>query len=157
VKLTAHLGASVVVGLPTEAQWEWACRAGTTTHDHFGDVPGADRFNYNGSQTWNGSKKGTNRKATTDVGSFPPNPWGLFDLHGNVWEWCADEDEAYTGDDRTDQEVKDINSDNSNHVLRGGSWYGYPPGLRARGGTRHGRPLCPAGAGRGRCSRGGLE
>jgi uncharacterized protein (TIGR02996 family) len=119
------------VELPSEAQWEWACRAGTTTHFHFGDVPSTDRFNYNGSHTWNGSKKGTNRQLTTDVGSFAPNPWGLFDLHGNVWEWCADEYAPYTGEERTDPEVKDINSDNSQFVLRGGSWNFDPRYCRA--------------------------
>jgi uncharacterized protein (TIGR02996 family) len=121
-KLTAQLSDRVTAALPTEAQWEWACRAGTTTHFHFGDVPDADRFNYNGSYTWNGSKKGTNRAQTTDVGSFPPNPWGLFDLHGNVWEWCADAYKPYTSDEQIDPIGKNENADNSSRVLRGGSW-----------------------------------
>jgi formylglycine-generating enzyme required for sulfatase activity len=125
-KATAALGGSATVRLPTEAEWECACRAGTTTHYHFGDVPGADRFNYNGSSTWNGSKKGKNHKATTDVGSFAPNPWGLFDLHGNVWEWCADEDAPYTSHEQIDPIGKSENSDNSSFVVRGGSW-GYSP------------------------------
>jgi uncharacterized protein (TIGR02996 family) len=129
--LTAHLGASVVVGLPTDAQWEWVCRAGTTTHYHFGDVPDTDRLNCNGSDTWNGSMKGTNRQQTTDVGSFPPNAWGLFDLHGNVWEWCADEYAPYTSGKRTDPIAKSDGSDNSSRVLRGGSWGNGPQHCRA--------------------------
>jgi formylglycine-generating enzyme required for sulfatase activity len=119
------------VRLPTEAEWEFAGRAGTTTHYHFGDVPSTDLANYNGLLTWNGSKKGKNRKATTDVGSFPPNPWGLSDLHGNVWEWCADEEAPYTSHEQTDPVGKSENSDNISRVVRGGSWSGYPRYCRA--------------------------
>jgi formylglycine-generating enzyme required for sulfatase activity len=131
-KLTTQLSNQVTVELPTEAQWEWACRAGTTTHFHFGDVPGTDRFNYNGSYTWNGSKKGVHRKQTTDMGSFPPNPWGLFDLHGNVWEWCADAYAPYTSDEQIDPLGKSEDSGNSSRVLRGGSWYDNPLRCLAR-------------------------
>jgi uncharacterized protein (TIGR02996 family) len=118
------------VELPSEAQWEYACRAGTTTEYHFGDVINTDLANYDGNHSWNGSPKGVYRAETTDVGSFPPNPWGLFDLHGNVWEWCAGAYAPYTGD-RTDPEVKDINSDNSSLVLHGGSWHSIPQICRA--------------------------
>ena len=121
-KLTAHLNGRGAVCLPTEAEWECACRAGTTTHFHFGDVPSADLANYKGSFTWNGSRKGKNRKTTTDVGSFPANPWGLYDLHGNVWEWCADVYAEYTSDDQTDSNRSDRQSDDNARVLRGGSW-----------------------------------
>jgi uncharacterized protein (TIGR02996 family) len=130
-KLTAHLNGRSTVGLPSEAQWEWACRAGTTTHFHFGDVPDTKQFNYDGSHTWNGSKKGKNRKATTDVGSFTPNPWGLFDLHGNVHERCADADEPYTNDEQTDPVGKRKNPDNKLLIVRGGSWKYYPQDCRA--------------------------
>jgi uncharacterized protein (TIGR02996 family) len=129
-KLTAHAGGIGFVRLPTEAQWEWACRAGTTTHFHFGDVPSTDRFNYNGSYTWNGSKKGKYREQTTDIGSVSPNAWGLFDLHGNVWEWCADVYVPYTGDYRTDPEVKHLTW-TILRVLRGGSWSSDPRLCRA--------------------------
>jgi formylglycine-generating enzyme required for sulfatase activity len=129
--LTAHLGAPVTVGLQTETQWEWACRAGTTTHFHFGDVPSTDRFNYNGSYTWNGSKNGEYRKQTTDAGSFAPNPWGLCDLHGNVWEWCADEYAPYTSDERTNYVGKSEDSGNIFRVLRGGAWSNDPQSCRA--------------------------
>jgi uncharacterized protein (TIGR02996 family) len=130
-KLTAHLNGRAEVGLPTEAQWEWACRAGTTTHFHFGDVPSTDQFNYNGTNTWNGSKMGTFRMETTDVGTFPPNPWGLFDLHGNVWEWCADEYGPHASDEQIDPIGKNKNSNNSSRMLRGGSWNVYPRYCRA--------------------------
>ena len=83
------------IELPTEAEWECSCRAGTTTEYHFGDVINTDLANYNGNYTWNDSPKGKYRKTTTDVGSFPANPWGLYDMHGNVWEWCADIYEPY--------------------------------------------------------------
>jgi uncharacterized protein (TIGR02996 family) len=128
VKLTAHAAGRVSVRLPTEAEWECACRAGTTTHYHFGDVPNADLANYDGSQTWNESGKGMNRKATTEVGSFPPNPWGLFDMHGNVWEWCADQ---YRPNSADEQQDKSEESNNSLRVVRGGSWRGSPEYCRA--------------------------
>jgi uncharacterized protein (TIGR02996 family) len=94
-RLTAHLSGAALVRVPTEAEWEYACRAGTTTDYYFGDVINTDLANYDGAFTWNGSPEGARRQTTTDVGSFPPNPWGLFDMHGNVSEWCADEYEEY--------------------------------------------------------------
>jgi formylglycine-generating enzyme required for sulfatase activity len=122
--LTAHAGGSATVRLPTEAEWECACRAGTTTHYHFGDVLSADLANYNGAQTWNGSAKGKNRNTTTDAGTFPPNPWGLYDMHANVWEWCADPYRPYSVDE---QQHKNEESNENSRVLRGGSW-NYDPG-----------------------------
>jgi uncharacterized protein (TIGR02996 family) len=130
-ELTAHLGGSGAVRLPTEAEWEYACRAGTTTEYHFGDVLNTDLANHNGNYSWNDSPKGAYREETTGVGLFPANPWGLFDLHGNVWEWCSDEYAPYTSGDRTDPVGKSENSDNSYRVLRGGSWFDYPRSCRA--------------------------
>ena len=127
-KLTAHAGGSVTVRLPTEAEWEHACRAGTTTHFHFGDVPSTDLLNYSGIFTWNGSVRGKNRKTTSDVNTFPPNPWGLFDMHGNVWEWCSDEYRLYSDDGGGDQMV---GSDERPRAMRGGSWVNYPWNCRA--------------------------
>ena len=74
--------------------------------------------------------KGKNRKKTTVVGSFPANPWGLYDLYGNVWEWCADEYAVYTGDDQTDPCANDKQL-NEYRVLRGGSWFNHPLCCRA--------------------------
>jgi len=76
--------------LPSEAQWEYACRAGTTTPFYFGETITPDLVNYNGNSPYGGASKGQYRQETTSVGSFPPNAFGLYDMHGNVWEWCED-------------------------------------------------------------------
>ncbi len=76
--------------LPSEAEWEYACRAGTTTAFHFGETITTDLANYNGNHTYASEPKGEYRGKTTSVGKFPPNAFGLYDMHGNVWEWCED-------------------------------------------------------------------
>ena len=76
--------------LPTEAEWEYACRAGTTTPFNTGNNITTDQANYNGNYPYNGNAKGEYRGKTTPVGSFAPNAWGLFDMHGNLYEWCWD-------------------------------------------------------------------
>jgi formylglycine-generating enzyme len=76
--------------LPTEAEWEYACRAGTTTPFFFGDTISTDQANWLGRHPYGNSNKGVSREKMTPVGKFPPNPWGLYDMHGNVCEWCAD-------------------------------------------------------------------
>jgi formylglycine-generating enzyme required for sulfatase activity len=76
--------------LPSEAQWEYACRAGTTTPFHFGPTISTEAANYDGNYTYGQGERGIYREQTTDVASFPANPWGLHDMHGNVWEWCLD-------------------------------------------------------------------
>jgi sulfatase modifying factor 1 len=76
--------------LPTEAQWEFACRAGTTTATAFGDRLSSTQANFDGSQPFNGAPAGPYLHETTPVGRYPPNAWGLHDMHGNVWEWCRD-------------------------------------------------------------------
>ncbi|MER2517239.1 MAG: formylglycine-generating enzyme family protein, partial [Candidatus Accumulibacter phosphatis] len=76
--------------LPSEAEWEYACRAGTTTPFSFGDDISPEQVNYNGDSPYAGGEKGLNREKTVPVGSLPANPWGLYEMHGNVWEWCAD-------------------------------------------------------------------
>jgi formylglycine-generating enzyme required for sulfatase activity len=76
--------------LPTEAQWEYACRAGTTTATAFGDRLGNHQANFDGDHPYNGASSGPSHRATVPVGSYIPNPWGVLDMHGNVWEWCRD-------------------------------------------------------------------
>jgi len=76
--------------LPTEAQWEFACRAGKTTITAFGDRLGSSEANFDGTKPFNGAAAGPYRRETTRVGQYRGNPWGLFDMHGNVWEWCRD-------------------------------------------------------------------
>ena len=116
--------------LPSEAQWEYACRAGTTTPFHFGARIGTDQANFDGNYTYNGSAKGEYREQTVPVGSFPPNAFGLYDMHGNVWEWCED---AWHGNYKgapTDGSAWEAKGDVS-RVLRGGSGGYYPRFCRA--------------------------
>jgi formylglycine-generating enzyme required for sulfatase activity len=131
--------------LPTEAEWEYACRAGTTTPFHFGETISTDQANYDGKYIYADGKKGKYRGETTPVGSFPANAWGLYDMHGNVWEWCQD---TYTSE--LNEDIKDPLVDKSGdiRVPRGGSGDVSPRGCRAacRGGIapglRHGSYGC---------------
>ena len=112
--------------LPTEAEWEYGCRAGTTTPFYFGETLSTEQANYNGNHTFRQGEKGIYRGKTTPVGSFPANKFGLYDMHGNVYEWC--EDSWYTSyaekPDNLKQDGNIIWSSNNEkrHVLRGGSW-----------------------------------
>lgn len=107
--------------LPSEAEWEYACRAGTTTPFYFGDTITTDLANYDGKDTY-GSAQGKNRAETTDVGKFPANPFGLYDMCGNVWEWCRDEwHENYNNAPADGSSWLNYN-DNQSRCLRGGSW-----------------------------------
>jgi formylglycine-generating enzyme required for sulfatase activity len=110
--------------LPSEAQWEYACRAGTTTPFHFGETISPELANFNGNYTYREGQKGVYREQTTNAGSFPANAWGLHDMHGNVWEWCADHwhgnyNKAPAGDRPW---INKKAGDDSNRLLRGGSW-----------------------------------
>ncbi|MEM6260399.1 MAG: SUMF1/EgtB/PvdO family nonheme iron enzyme [Planctomycetota bacterium] len=109
--------------LPTEAEWEYACRAGTTSSFSFGLTISTDQSNYNGNFTYGAGRKGVFREKTMPVGSFQPNAWGLYDMHGNVWELCSD----WYGD-YPEGAVSDPQGPNSGdeRVLRGGSWL-FPP------------------------------
>jgi formylglycine-generating enzyme required for sulfatase activity len=109
--------------LPSEAEWEYACRAGTTTAYCWGDEIGHNRANGGESGSpWSG-------KQTSPVGSFPPNDFGLYDTHGNVWEWCQDHwHDNYLGAPRNSMAWEDVGSQ---RVLRGGSWGSIPSTLRS--------------------------
>ncbi|HXT22757.1 MAG TPA: formylglycine-generating enzyme family protein [Thermoanaerobaculia bacterium] len=106
--------------LPTEAEWELACRAGTTTPFHTGGDLTAARANYDGEGPYGRSPPGLFRRTTTKVGSFPPNRFGLHDMHGNVWEWTEDWHCPYATEAVTDP-VGACATDFK--VIRGGSWY----------------------------------
>jgi eukaryotic-like serine/threonine-protein kinase len=112
--------------LPSESQWEYACRAGTTTRFYFGEMISPDLANYNGiahySDTWYYYFKVDNREQTTNVGSFPPNAFGLYDMHGNVNEWCLDGYHDNYNGAPTDGSSW-LSNDNHKHILRGGSWH----------------------------------
>ncbi|MEH1964946.1 caspase, EACC1-associated type [Nostoc sp.] len=110
--------------LPTEAEWEYACRAGTTTPFYFGETITTDLANYDGNYTYNSGSKGEYREQTTDVEIFPPNPFGLFDMHGNIWEWCQDAWHKNYNGAPTDGST--WMSDSEKRLLCGGSWYNYP-------------------------------
>jgi formylglycine-generating enzyme required for sulfatase activity/predicted Ser/Thr protein kinase len=120
--------------LPTEAEWEYACRAGTTTPFYFGDVITADIANFNGQLSYSGSPKTRYRQQTTEVNTFPPNAFGLFDMHGNVWEWCQDEaHENYKGAPADGSAWVTVNTSHGNRsrVLRGGAWNSHPSNCRS--------------------------
>jgi formylglycine-generating enzyme required for sulfatase activity len=108
--------------LPTEAQWEYACRAGTTTPFSFGENINAAQVNYYGSGPYNGAPAGLKRGTTTEVGIFPANTWGLYDMHGNVYDWCADWYGAYSGDLVSVTTDPTGPASGSDRVIRGGSW-----------------------------------
>jgi formylglycine-generating enzyme len=111
--------------LPTEAQWEYACRAGTTTATAFGDKLSSKQANFQG-KPYNGAEEGPSLKRTAPVGSYPANPWGLHDMHGNVYEWCRDWSHPNLpgGDDPDLSSVRGSpNRDGSfSRVRRGGCW-----------------------------------
>ena len=133
--------------LPTDAEWEYACRAGTTTPFHFGETITTNLANYRGTDNkeegWSGSygrgPKGEYRETTTPVDRFGiANPFGLSDMHGNVWEWCEDDwHETYEGAPNNGSAWTDSESDRGNKykVVRGGSWNGIPWSCRSA--SRH--------------------
>lgn len=113
--------------LPSEAEWEYACRAGTSTPFYCGDTITTEHANYVGDHTFRFEPKGVYRHIATEVGTFPANAYGLFDMHGNVWEWCADvwyDDYSGAPIDGSSRENKSV----SYRVLRGGCWHD-PPNL----------------------------
>ncbi|BAY13762.1 SUMF1/EgtB/PvdO family nonheme iron enzyme [Calothrix sp. NIES-2098] len=122
--------------LPSEAEWEYACRAGTTTPFHFGETITTKLANYNGNYTYALEPKGKKRRETTEVGSFPTNGFGLYDVHGNVWEWCQDTRHSSYQGAPTDGSAW-FNDNNQLYqklgraMLRGGSWIDEPTDCRS--------------------------
>ena len=138
------------LGLPTEAQWEYACRAGTRDATYAGpmqilgdnNAPVLDAIAWYGgnsgvgfeldngydSSSWSGKQYNHNRAGTHPVGLKKPNEWGLYDMLGNVWEWCADDKRTYTAKPVTDP-VGPL--DSASRALRGGSWLSYARCVRA--------------------------
>jgi formylglycine-generating enzyme required for sulfatase activity len=128
------------VRLPTEAEWEYACRAGTTTPFAFGKTVTTDQVNYDGNYPYGDVPQGKYREVTVNVNSFQPNAWGIYQMHGNVWEWCLDElHDSYA--DKPENLKKQGNeswgdldvgkNDNRYRLLRGGSWHDYARNCRS--------------------------
>jgi formylglycine-generating enzyme required for sulfatase activity len=113
--------------LPSETQWEYACRAGSITPFSFGETLTVDVANFNGEHTFREEPRGFYFHATNEGGKFPPNAFGIYDMHGNLWEWCADnwlDDYSSSPRDNSSYQYKD----NRYRVGRGGSWH-EPPEL----------------------------
>jgi formylglycine-generating enzyme required for sulfatase activity len=121
--------------LPTEAEWEYACRAGTATPFSFGSSASSTQANFNGHYPYGGAHKGPYRGHTSPVGSYDPNPWGLHDMHGNVWEWCSD---LYHHDPSAHTPARSDALVARDRVLRGGCWFS--DGGLCRSACRLGRP-----------------
>jgi formylglycine-generating enzyme required for sulfatase activity len=114
--------------LPTEAEWEYACRAGTTTPFNTGNNLTTAQANYNGNYPYNGNPTGVYLARTQPVGSYAPNGWGLYDMHGNVWEWCSDWYGSYGTGAVTNPTGP---ATGTSRVLRGGGWGGYARNCRS--------------------------
>lgn len=115
--------------LPSEAEWEYACRAGTETVFWWGNELNTGQANYDGSYPYAGGEKGNSKDKTIDVKSFEPNPWGLYQMHGNIYEWCQDWYGEYTAaSESLDPSGADRGTD---RVIRGGSWSSSGMWLRA--------------------------
>jgi formylglycine-generating enzyme required for sulfatase activity/uncharacterized caspase-like protein len=135
-RLSVHTG--LTYGLPSEAEWEYACRSGTQMPFHFGETITTDVANYRGTD-WEGvgsgnygkGPKGKYLEQTTDVATYPANAWGLYDMHGNVWEWCADHwHDSYKGAPIGNSPWLTDNKD-AKRAQRGGSWTLIPRNCRS--------------------------
>ncbi|WP_299491464.1 formylglycine-generating enzyme family protein [Acaryochloris sp. IP29b_bin.137] len=113
--------------LPTEAEWEYACRAGTTTPFHFGATLSAQYSNYYAQETYGPGEVGEFREKTTPIDYFQiGNAFGLIDIHGNVWEWCLDHWHENYEKAPTDGSAWLTNEEKTDRIVRGGSWYSDP-------------------------------
>ncbi|MCE2672907.1 MAG: SUMF1/EgtB/PvdO family nonheme iron enzyme [Microcystis sp. 53598_E5] len=124
--------------LPSEAEWEYACRAGTTTPFYFGETITGELANYNAYNSYAEEPDGEYQNETTPVGQFPPNAFGLYDMHGNVSEWCADTWHYNYDGAPTDGSVWIENRNDNGSPLRGGSWFSLP--INCRSAFRRGSP-----------------
>ena len=122
VKLQGLLPQGTQAVLPTEAQWEYACRADTTTAFSFGDTISPVQVNYDGNYPYRGAPQGEYREKTVPVKSLRANAWGLYQMHGNVWEWCADAMRDYT-QAAVDNPSGATGQGADNRAVRGGSWF----------------------------------
>ena len=131
-------GQDLKLSLPSEAQWEYACRAGTRTAFWWGGELTTEQANYDGNIPYNNGAKGEYRQTTVPVKSFTPNPWGLYQVHGNVWEWCQDQ---YQHGPLSEAPVENPKGPKggAGRVLRGGSWLFDGPRLRCAS-RYYGRP-----------------
>ena len=125
-RLTQHTGRQYQ--LPTEAQWEYACRAGTHTPFHTGETITSELADYVSTYTYKSETAGRYRQSTLPVGQFSPNAFGLQDMHGNVWEWCAD---SWHGNNRRTQGQSIASQPTQMRAIRGGSWLDAPHKLRS--------------------------
>jgi formylglycine-generating enzyme required for sulfatase activity len=111
-----------VYTLPSEAQWEYACRAGTSSPFHFGGTLISELANFDATQSSGETPPGVSRRETSALGLFPANGWGLHDLHGNVWEWCLDAwHDSYRGAPDDGRAWVSEDSQEARRLLRGGS------------------------------------
>jgi formylglycine-generating enzyme len=132
--------------LPTEAEWEYACRAGTNSRFSFGNDDGdlykfgnyCDKSNTDGFD-WQDKEHDDGHDKTAPVGSYKPNPWGLYDMHGNVWEWCQDWYGEYANGDQVNPSGS---AQSAGRVLRGGSWFVNPRLCRSSYRTEVGPDSC---------------
>lgn len=124
--------------LPSEAEWEYACRAGTQTPFSFGDNITPEQVNYNGRYPYAGGERGLRRDRPIPVRSLPPNPWGLYEMHGNVWEWCEDLYQMHP-----EREAPAMDTAGMPRVIRGGAWTS--KGKQIRSAYRDGYPPASSG------------
>jgi formylglycine-generating enzyme required for sulfatase activity len=123
--------------LPSEAQWEYACRAGGSAPFHTGETLTTDLANYCGEHTFRAEPAGLYRHVTTPAGMFLPNAFGLYDMHGNLWEWCADTWHAdYSGAPASEAPWQS-GGDRAARPVRGGSWHDVPSACRSAARARY--------------------
>ncbi|MBI3230161.1 MAG: formylglycine-generating enzyme family protein, partial [Burkholderiales bacterium] len=113
--------------LPTEAEWEFACRAGSTTPFSFGANISTRQANYDGNYPYADGEVGEFREQTVSVRALPANAWGLYQMHGNVWEWCVDTMRQYSAEEVTNPSLAQVFANEQSEdlrLLRGGGWIG---------------------------------